>query len=121
VSGVERDPLVHAVASLRAAISLLKAGGKKAAGSDRMFEQMLVDYERAANRAAEVLTTPAQGLDAATIEQCAQVALEDMTPAYGPHRADMEFLAETQRNSIAARIRALNAASTTTREEKNDG
>lgn len=72
MSGAVRDPLIHAVASLRAAISLLRAGGKKAAVSDCMFAQMLVDYERAADCAAEALTTPSQGLDAATVERCVQ-------------------------------------------------
>lgn len=41
------------------------------------------------------------------IEECARVAEADCTPAYGPHRRDMEFLAETQRRNIAERIRSL--------------
>ena len=51
-----RDPLIHAVASLRAAISLLERGGKKAAPSDKMFEQMLADYRRAADNASAALS-----------------------------------------------------------------
>lgn len=39
--------IVRAMASLAAAISLLEGGGKKAAPSDKMFEQMLVDYRKA--------------------------------------------------------------------------
>ena len=35
---------VDVMASLAAAISLLERGGKKAAASDKMFAQMLVDY-----------------------------------------------------------------------------
>lgn len=42
-----RDPMVHMAASLAAAISLLEGGGKKAAPSDKMFEQMLIDYRNA--------------------------------------------------------------------------
>lgn len=37
-------------------------------------------------------------------ERCAEVARRDNTPAYGPHRADMEALAEIQRENIAAAI-----------------
>ena len=40
------------------------------------------------------------------IEVAAKIAEEDRTPAYGPHKNDMEWLAETQRKSIAERIRA---------------
>ena len=36
---------VDVAASLSAAISLLEQGGKKAAPSDKMFNQMLVDYK----------------------------------------------------------------------------
>ena len=50
--------LVHAVASLRAAISLLEDGGKKAAPSDKMFAQMLRDYHKAADAAAKALAAP---------------------------------------------------------------
>ena len=38
-------------ASLVAAISLLERGGKKAAPSDKMFDQMLVDYRNAVEKA----------------------------------------------------------------------
>lgn len=37
---------LHCAASLAAAISLLEGGGKKAAASDKMFEQMLADYRK---------------------------------------------------------------------------
>lgn len=42
-----REPMIAMAASLAAAISLLEKGGKKAAPSDKMFEQMLIDYRRA--------------------------------------------------------------------------
>ena len=51
----EVGTLIHAVASLRAAISLLEGGGKKAAPSDKMFAQMLEDYHAAADKAAALL------------------------------------------------------------------
>ena len=50
-----RGVMIHAVASLRAAISLLENGGKKAAPSDKMFKQMLLDYHKAADNAAAAL------------------------------------------------------------------
>lgn len=50
-----REQLRLTLASLIAAISLLEHGGKRAAASDRMFEQMLDDYQRTANAAREVL------------------------------------------------------------------
>ena len=43
------------------------------------------------------------------IEVAAKIAEEDRTPAYGAHKDAMEWLAETQRNNIATRIRALRA------------
>lgn len=52
------DALVRTAASLAAAISLLKRGGKevkKAAASDKMFDQMLVDYNRALDDARKAL------------------------------------------------------------------
>jgi len=39
-----REAALDALAGLVAAHSLLKRGGKKAAPSDKMFEQMLCDY-----------------------------------------------------------------------------
>ena len=45
------DAFKGATASLAAAISLLERGGKKAAPSDTMFEQMLTDYRNALERA----------------------------------------------------------------------
>src|SRR3954452_24881213 len=46
----KRDAFTQVLASLVAAVSLLKRGGKaakKAAPSDKMFDQMIIDYERA--------------------------------------------------------------------------
>lgn len=61
------------------------------------------------------IITPAQGLDAATNERCAQVAESWSDPAFATMHENRCFA------SIAAAIRALNTASTTTRGEKNDG
>lgn len=51
----ERPPLIAMAAALNAAISLLEAGGKKAASSDKMFEQMLCDYRAALARGLAAL------------------------------------------------------------------
>lgn len=52
-----RDPIVHAVASLAAAISLLEKTpqARKGAPSNRMFNTMLDDYRKALQRARTVL------------------------------------------------------------------
>lgn len=47
--------LLDTAGSLAAALSLLKSGGKSAAPSDKMFAQMLLDYENSLNRARETL------------------------------------------------------------------
>jgi hypothetical protein len=55
-----REALLDAGASLAAAISLLERGGKaakKAAPSDRMFDQMLKDYRASLERARAALET----------------------------------------------------------------
>ncbi len=43
----ERKLATRVASSLNAAISLLERGGPKAAPSDRMFRQMLLDYHKA--------------------------------------------------------------------------
>ncbi len=52
-----RDPIIHAVASLAAAISLLERtpNAKKVAASDKMFDQMLADYRVALKNARAAL------------------------------------------------------------------
>jgi len=40
-----KQAFIRVTAALAAAISLLEGGGKKAAASDKMFEQMLLDYK----------------------------------------------------------------------------
>ena len=40
------DILISLTASLSAAVSLLKRSNKKAAGSDKMFDLMIEDYEK---------------------------------------------------------------------------
>lgn len=53
--------IIHAIASLAAAVSLLERTpkAKKAAPSDRMFEQMLCDYRKALEEARAALASPA--------------------------------------------------------------
>lgn len=43
--------LTDTLAHLTAAVSLLERGGKKAAASDKMFDQMLLDYKASIDRA----------------------------------------------------------------------
>ena len=50
-------------ASLAAAISLLERGGKKAAPSDKMFAQMLVDYNASLDRFRTTLAELTGGND----------------------------------------------------------
>ena len=45
-----REALRDTTVNLLAAVSLLKSGGKKAAASDKMFAQMLVDYANSVER-----------------------------------------------------------------------
>lgn len=45
-----REALIDILASLVASVDLLERGGKKAAPSDKMFEQMLVDYKNTIER-----------------------------------------------------------------------
>ena len=47
--------LLEVTASLAAAISLLERGSKKAAPSDKMFDQMLKDYKKSLNAARATL------------------------------------------------------------------
>jgi hypothetical protein len=49
------DAAVDAGASLAAAISLLERGGRKAAPSNKMFDQMLVDYRNSLERTRTTL------------------------------------------------------------------
>ena len=58
-----REALIDTTASLVASVSLLERGGKKAAPSDKMFAQMLVDYKNSIDRARaslEGVTEPQQ-------------------------------------------------------------
>lgn len=54
------DALSSTTGALVAAIYLLEHGGKKAAPSNKMFAQMLVDYKKSAEegRAAIIKATP---------------------------------------------------------------
>jgi len=49
------EAAVDAGASLAAAISLLERGGRKAAPSNKMFDQMLVDYRNSLERTRTTL------------------------------------------------------------------
>lgn len=49
------DVFADVLCSLIAAVSLLKRGSKKSAASDRMFDQMIKDYENAIKRGRVVL------------------------------------------------------------------
>ena len=49
------DVLIDVLASLVAAVSLLKRGSKKAAPSDKMFDMMIADYERSIERGRAAL------------------------------------------------------------------
>ncbi len=51
---------VDVAASLSAAISLLQRGGKKAAPSDKMFNQMLADYNLSLDRFRTTLAAVAE-------------------------------------------------------------
>ena len=56
-----RRTAIDVAASLAAAISLLEKGGKaakKAAASDRMFDQMLTDYRASLDRARAAIVAP---------------------------------------------------------------
>lgn len=46
-----RETAINALASLVAAVDLLERGGRKAAPSDRMFDQMLRDFNKVINDA----------------------------------------------------------------------
>lgn len=56
-----REALIIVTASLAAAKSLLERGGKKAVASDRMFEQMLIDYQKVIDVARAVLAEEQEG------------------------------------------------------------
>ena len=50
------EAAIRVAASLAAAISLLDRGGKKAAPSDKMFNQMIVDYKKSLDEARAAIT-----------------------------------------------------------------
>lgn len=50
-----REIVIDLLSSLVAAVSLLKNGSKKAAPSNRMFDQMIADYERSIERGRAVM------------------------------------------------------------------
>lgn len=59
----ERAAMMGLLASLAAAISLLENGGKaakKAAPSDKMFDQMIRDYKRALDAGRAALSSPSR-------------------------------------------------------------
>ena len=50
------EAAIDVMASLAAAISLLERGSKKAAPSDKMFDQMIIDYRNSLERARAALS-----------------------------------------------------------------
>ena len=57
MTGFARDDvLIDVLASLVAAVSLLKRGSKRADPSDRMFDLMIADYERSIERGRSALS-----------------------------------------------------------------
>jgi hypothetical protein len=71
-SAEEADAAMGVAASLAAAISLLERGGKKAAPSDKMFAQMLVDYRK-------------------SLDTFRQVDARAQQPAAAPEDSETEF------------------------------
>lgn len=59
------EAVIDAGASLAAAISLLEKGGKKAAPSNKMFDQMLADYRNSLERTRTILAELKGETDAA--------------------------------------------------------
>lgn len=49
------EGIIDVAASLVAAVSLLERGGKKAAPSNKMFDQMIVDYKNSIERARTLI------------------------------------------------------------------
>lgn len=56
-----RKALIDILASLVASVDLLERGGKKAAPSDKMFAQMLVDYKNSIERGRAVAAAIREG------------------------------------------------------------
>jgi hypothetical protein len=54
------EALRDTTVNLLAAVSLLESGGKKAAASDKMFAQMLVDYTNSVERGRAVIRARVQ-------------------------------------------------------------
>lgn len=57
---LSREATMRVMASLAAAISLLERSPKKAAASNKMFDQMLDDYRKALDAARAELNEPAE-------------------------------------------------------------
>jgi hypothetical protein len=60
-NAVMREATTRSTVSLIAAVSLLESGGKKAAGSDKMFAQMLKDYKASIEIGRAALNHAAEG------------------------------------------------------------
>lgn len=97
---MSRDAFTQVLASLAAAISLLERGGKKAAASDQMFEQMLDDYRAALEAGRDALS---QQTEHQTIRLPARKAVPKLEDEDGGRRTDIY----TQRVMVA---KAWNAA-----------
>jgi hypothetical protein len=64
----KREIVVDLCAHLAAAISLLERGSKKAAPSDKMFDQMLIDYRASLDRGRAYLNRENQKNDGTQLE-----------------------------------------------------
>lgn len=54
---IDKELLLDILGSLNAAISLLEAGSKEAAPSDKMFDHMISDYKASLERGISVYKT----------------------------------------------------------------
>lgn len=92
-----REAAIDAAAHLAAAISLLEAGGKaakKAAPSDKMFDQMLRDYKRSLGRARAALA--ASSHPASAVSEATRRMEETLGAKFVPASAGDEALREAE-------------------------
>ena len=93
----DNTALVDVLASLAAAISLLERGGKKAAPSDKMFEQMLIDYRASLERGRTA---------ALASREAPPAAQEPVTDAdLAAARAEIERLTTERDVAVSAMVR----------------
>lgn len=82
VAPVEVDAHKATLASLVAAVSLLRRGGGSAAPSDVMFNMMLADYEKSIEASRDALTQqPAAGTHAGFVKWFNDCGVQDRPPS----------------------------------------